>query len=178
MTQRKRIPLIIASPVIFVLAFIAALIISKFEPHIEDVDLKYVKEHAGKSGYILVDVRPEENYSGKSPRHGIPGGHIPGAINFPIEDLNIAAAPAALSHAGIVKKNIIILYCNTGVLSGWFADRLVRRFNFHPSRIKNYRGGTVDWYKEGNIFLPEDHEPAYGQKQMPAKFQEFDMQRP
>ncbi len=178
MTQKKNIPLVIAALVIFILAFAAALIISKIEPHIEDVDSKYVKEHTGKSGYILVDVRPEENYEGRSPRPGIPGGHIPGAISFPLEDLGIAAAPAALAHVGITKQNTIIVYCNTGVMAGWFADRLVRRFHFEPSKIKNYRGSILDWYKEGNILLPEDHDPANGNVIMPPRFQEFDMQRP
>lgn len=177
MTQKKRIPLVLAAIIIFVLAFVAAFIISKIEPHIEDVDSNYVKEHTGKAGYILVDVRPEENYEGRSPRPGIPGGHIPGAVSFPLEDLGIAAAPAALAHAGIVKQKIIIVYCNTGVMAGWFADRLVRRFHFSPSKIKNYRGSIVDWYNEGNILLPEGHDSAYGNVTMPAKFQEFDMTR-
>ncbi|MBQ7577562.1 MAG: hypothetical protein IJT21_04740 [Synergistaceae bacterium] len=178
MTQKKSIPLTVVALVIFVLAFAAAFIISKIEPHIEDVNADYLKQHIDRRGFILVDARPEENYEGKSPRPGIPGGHIPGAISFPLEDLGIAAAPAAMAHVGIVKQNTIIVYCNTGVLSGWFADRLVRRFHFSPSRIKNYRGGVTDWVKEGNILLPEDHETGREQDDDSENFNESDMQRP
>ncbi len=159
MAVKKYPPLDLVAPVVFVIVFIVTLIFSRFEPHVEEVDRKYVKEHAAMPGYILVDSRPEEQYYGKSPRPGIPGGHIPGAISFPFEDLKIRAAAAALARAGITKDKTIIVYCNTGVLSGRFADQLVRHFNFKSSMLKNYRGSTVDWVKdERNILLPLDHE--------------------
>ena len=158
-TRNKYPPLDLVAPAMFAIVFIVTLIYSRFEPNVEDVDMNYVKTFAGHPGYVLVDARTEEEYEGKSPRPGIPGGHIPGAINFPIEDLKVIAPATALARTGIVKRNTIIIYCNTGGLSGRFADQLVRRFNFSPSRIKNYRGGIADWVKyEGNILLPEDHE--------------------
>ena len=138
-------PLEIVAPIVFVFVFIVMMIYSRFEPHVEDVDMDYVKKYTGKPGYILVDVRSEEIFDGESPFGDLPGGHIPGAINFPFEDLGVAAASAALAKVGIVKSNIIILYCNTGTTAGRFADALIRRFNFSPSRIKNYRGSITDW---------------------------------
>ena len=162
MSEKKYPPLDLVAPIVFVIVFIVTLIFSRFEPHVEEVDRNYVKEHAAMPGYILVDARPEEQYYGKSPRPGIPGGHIPGAVSFPLEDLNIRAAAAALAHSGITKDKTIIIYCNTGVLAGRFADQLVRKFNFRSSMLKNYRGSTVDWVQgEGNILLPLDHETGY-----------------
>ena len=156
--MKKYPPLEIVAPVIFAIVFVLTLIYSRYEPHVEDVDMAYVIEHTGQAGYVLVDVRPEENYEGESPMPGVPGGHIPGAISFPLDDLNVAAASAALAKVGVVKINTVILYCNTGTAAGKFADSLIRRFNFSPSKLKNYRGSAKDWAVKGNKFLPEDHE--------------------
>lgn len=149
----------IIAPMIFTFVFICTFIFSYFEPHVEDVTRDYLKAHVNTPGYVLVDVRPERVYAGKSPRAGIPGGHIPGAISFPIEDLRTPAAAAALAKAGVIKMNTIILYCNTGADSGRFADALIRSLRFSPARIKNYRGSVMDWIKDpANKLLPENHE--------------------
>ena len=171
--KRNYPPLEIAAPLMFALIFILALIYSAFEPHVEDVDSSYVKEHSGRPGYILVDARPEESYNGKSPRPGVPGGHIPGAINFPLENLTMKTqlAAALLAREGITKNKTIIIYCNTGVLSGRLADQLVRLFNFSPSKLKNYRGGTVEWVRNpSHILLPSDHETGFITDQHSAHF--------
>ena len=161
--MKKHPPLEIVAPVVFALVFMFLLIFSRFEPHVEDVDSFYVKAHAGQPGYVLVDVRPEEFFEGKSPMFGVPGGHIPGAVSFPQSELKSTLAPAAaLAKAGIVKSNTVILYCNTGTAAGKFADDLIRHFNFKAANLKNYRGGIVDWARYGsNILLPEDHEAGY-----------------
>ena len=158
----KKYPLEIVAPVVFVFVFLLTLIYSRIEPHVEDVDMNYVKQYAGKSGYVLVDVRPEEVFYGESPMPEVPGGHIPGAVSFPLEDLKIAAASAALAKVGITKSNTVILYCNTGTTAGKFADTLIRKFNFLPSHIKNYRGGVIDWVSSRrNVLLPLDHETGF-----------------
>lgn len=157
--MKKSLPLEIVAPVIFILSFIAALAFNWLEPRIEDVDELYVKEHTGKYGYVLVDVRDEDIYEGFSPREGFPGGHIPGAISFPVGDITVAAASAAMAKVGITKSNTIILYSDNDRQVEMFSNALVNRFRFSMSRIKNYRGGVADWmsYPE-NILLPEDHE--------------------
>ena len=158
----KKYPLEIVAPVIFAFVFMVTLIYSRIEPHVEDIDMNYVKQYAGKSGYVLVDVRPEEVFYGESPMPEVPGGHIPGAVSFPLEDLKIAAASAALAKVGIIKSNTVILYGNTGTTAGKFADTLIRKFNFSPSHIKNYRGSVIDWVSHrGNALLPIDHETGY-----------------
>ena len=162
--QGKYPPLDLAAPVIFALVFIMTFTYSQLEPNVQYVDNLYVKEHKDLKGYLLVDAREREVYEGKSPRRGIPGGHIPGAINFSIYELmdkSLLAPAAALAKSGITKDKIIIIYCNTGVLSGRFSDQLVRRFNFSASKIKNYRGGITDWINAGNELIPESHETGY-----------------
>lgn len=168
--EKKYPPLDIVAPVIFALVFVVTLIYSRLEPNVEDVDMDYVIAHKDLPGYVLLDARAEDIYYGKAPFsdmevpyfEGVPGGHIPGAINFPLMELNVAAASAALAKVGIVKNKTIIIYCNTGSQSGRFADALVRRFNFSPSKLKNYRGGIMDWVsRPENILLPEDHDGPY-----------------
>lgn len=112
---------------------------------VEAVDQDYVKAHVGRTGVVLVDVRSPEVYGGLSPRAGIPGGHIPGAINFPLADLDRPDASEALARAGLTRDAEIIVYCNTGRQSARFIDRLVGSFGFDPSRVKNYTGSMTDW---------------------------------
>lgn len=118
-----------------------------FGPKIEAVDQAYVKEKVGQPGYVLVDVRTEDIYKGKSPREGIPGGHIEGAINFPLDKLKEAGAAEALEKAGITKDVEVIAYCNTGNQSGKFAAALVKDFGFDAAKLRNYDGIT-DWSKD------------------------------
>ena len=161
---KKHLPLEIAAPLMFAFIFIVTMIFTRFEPHVEDVATAYVKEHMNEPDYVLVDARPEAYYFGKSPHPGVPGGHIPGAVSFPLEDMKmrLQLAAALLAKEGITKDKTVIVYGNTGVLSGRLADQLVRRFNFSASRVKNYRGGIVEWSKDPrNILLPEDHETGF-----------------
>ncbi len=147
--MKRNPPLELVAPVIFAFVFMITLIYSRYEPHVEDVNIDYVKAHTGKAGYVLVDVREEDIFDGVPPMAGVPGGHIPGAVNFPLSELKVAAASAALAKTGIVKSRTVILYCNTGTAAGKFADALIRRFNFPPAGIKNYRGSVIDWVSQG-----------------------------
>lgn len=119
-----------------------------FGPKIEAVDQAYVKEKTGQPGYVLVDVRAEEIYKGKSPREGIPGGHIEGAINFPLDKLKEAGAAEALEKAGIVRDAEVIVYCNSGKQSEQFSKALVKDFGFDAAKVKNYTGSIIDWSKD------------------------------
>ena len=163
-------PLDLVAPIIFAVVFFATLIYSRLEPNVEDVDMNYVITHKDLPGYVLLDVRDKEIYDGKAPFasmevpyfEGVPGGHIPGAINFPISELNIFTANAALAKIGVTKDHIIIVYCNNGSQSGRFVDYLIRRFNFSPSKLKNYRGSIKDWSSNpNNILLPKNHDGPY-----------------
>lgn len=171
--ERKYLPLEIVAPLIFAVIFVVMLIYSRFEPNVEDVDSSYVMEHLGETGYVLVDARAEATYLGKSPRPGVPGGHIPGAVNFPTAQLagRTDIVAALLAKEGITKDKTIIVYCSAGVLSERFADQLVKRFNFSSSRIKNYRGSVLEWIKAPrNVLLPPDHETDFAEDMHSQKF--------
>ena len=140
-------------------ALACALSFSEMEPDFEIVDQGYVKEHVGNSGFVLVYVLGKDSFDGKSPFQGVPGGHIPGSINFPGSELTIPGAAAALARVGITKNVTVILYCAAGRSALQFAEALVKDFNFDDSKIKLYKGGIIDWAKSPfNKLEPEDHE--------------------
>ena len=148
-----------AAVIIFLIVLVVSFMLNELSPRVETVDQEYVKAHVGKPGFILVDTRSEEIFNGKSPGPGIPGGHIDGAVNFPLDDIGINAAPAALAGSGLTKKVILILYCNSGVSSGKFAEMLVNEYGYDPLKVKSYRGSVMDWVKDPyNKLYPEDHE--------------------
>ena len=144
--------------VLFVLCLVASAQ-AFWGPNIDAVDQAYVKEKVGQPGFVLVDVRTEDIYNGKSPREGIPSGHIAGAVNFPLANLKAEGAVEALEKVGIVKDAEIIVYCNRGNQSSQFAEALVRDFGFDAKKVKNYKGSVIDWSKNpANKLEPEGHE--------------------
>ena len=151
--------LILTSVILFLGVFLGLFLFYQMEPHFAVVDQAYVKEHVDKPGFLLVDVREAEVFNGKSPFEGAPGGHIPGAVNFPSSWLDLPDVEAVLERTGLKKDVMLILYCNAGLLSGQFAEALVKDFGFKDSKIKHYKEGTLVWSKNpANKLLPEDHE--------------------
>ncbi len=73
-------------------------------------DLKNLLE-SDTDDYLFLDVRTDQEYS---------GGHIPGALNIPYDEL-----PGALP-AGTGKDKTIIVYCRSGNRSGQAARALKR----------------------------------------------------
>ena len=157
--MKKSLSLNASAILIFIITFIVSITFNWLEPKIERVDAAYVKAHAGQIGFMLVDVRDEDIYEGISPVPGIPGGHIPGSISFPLSDINVAAASAAMAKVGITKTRTIILYDTQNKQADLFSNYLVNRFHFPISRVKVYEDGITDWIRNPeNILLPEDHE--------------------
>lgn len=109
------------------------------------VDMNYVTEKLNSSA-VIIDVRSEEVYNGKTPGRGIKGGHILGAINVPldtfmdIEDDSVKLE--FLKSKGVNSKTKIITYCNTGRKSQVLAEELVR---LGYSDVNNYKGSMKEW---------------------------------
>ncbi|UUV17977.1 rhodanese-like domain-containing protein [Fusobacteria bacterium ZRK30] len=109
------------------------------------VDMNYVTEKLS-SDAVIIDVRSEEVYNGKTPGRGIKGGHISGAINVPldifmdIEDDSVKLE--FLKSKGVNSKTKIITYCNTGRKSQVLAEELVK---LGYSDVNNYKGSMKEW---------------------------------
>lgn len=115
-----------------------------FAASMEVVDQAYVKKHLGTPGFVLVDVRSPKNFNGESPREGIKGGHIPGAINVFIDEFD-AMTQEQLDSMGLTKDAAVVVYCNSGHKSNMMGEKMIKR---GYTSVKNYKGGIIDWQKD------------------------------
>ncbi len=129
----------------FALCALVVLCVSvAFAASVEIVDQAYVKENLGKPGFVLVDVRSPENFNGESPKEGVKGGHIPGAINVFDEEFG-SMTQEQLDSMGLTKDVTVITYCNSGKRSCVIAKKMVE---MGYGSVKNYEGGIIDWQKD------------------------------
>ena len=117
-----------------------------------------VKEIINSQGKILVDVRTNDEYNGKtlapteySPEYGQMGGHIPGAVNVPWSKM--VNEDGALKSADELKKlyeslNVtpdkeVITYCGIGERASytWF----VLKYLLGYPNVKTYDGSWLEW---------------------------------
>ena len=80
-----------------------------------------------EAGYIILDVRTQEEYD---------GGHIPGAIQISHEEIE-ARAEEVLTD----KDQVILVYCRSGRRSKIAAEALTE---LGYTNIKEF-GGIIDW---------------------------------
>jgi thiosulfate/3-mercaptopyruvate sulfurtransferase len=90
------------------------------------VDADFVREHARKPGYAVIDARLPEFYSGAKPGGSAErphkAGHIPGARSVPVttltdEMMNVRSAAglaAAFDQAGVKPGDKLVVYCHIG----------------------------------------------------------------
>lgn len=84
----------------------------------------------GEAGFILLDVRTEEEYD---------EGHIPGAVNLPNEDI-AAEEPELLPD----RDQMILVYCRSGRRSKEAAAKLAA---MGYTQVLEF-GGIMDWTGE------------------------------
>jgi thiosulfate/3-mercaptopyruvate sulfurtransferase len=112
-----------------------------------------------RSGGVLVDARPPDQYAGQAGsqmRHG----HIPGAINhYWQDDLiqegfgHVWKSPAALRQAyaaqGILPERDIIAYCNSATEASHVLFSL--RYLLGYSRVRIYVGSWTEWAEDTEL---------------------------
>ncbi len=98
---------------------------------IEAIDKTHVMETdeltANYKDYVILDVRTEREYNGATKYGEAKGGHLPGAIFFPYENLfrndgtlkSKADIDAMLKEAGVSKDAKIVTYCTGGIRSAY-----------------------------------------------------------
>ncbi|MEU8621079.1 rhodanese-like domain-containing protein [Streptomyces sp. NPDC048623] len=106
-------------------------------PAFLDVD----QAHARLAELIVVDVRTPGEHA---------GGHVPGALNVPLDRLD-KAVPALKDAAA---RGELLIVCQSGNRSRTACDRLAA----HGIPAINLNGGTTDWAARGHAL---DH-PAGG----------------
>ena len=83
-----------------------------------------------ESGYIIIDARTREEYD---------GGHIPGAILIPYDEIADRAEKDLPD-----KDQLILVYCRSGRRSKIAAEELVK---LGYTNVKEF-GGIIDWEYE------------------------------
>lgn len=121
------------------------------------VDTKFVTDKAGKPGWILIDMRPTEEF-GK--------GHIPGAVGLPAwvskafaddtkrQIASIAKMEETLAEMGIGNDSNIIVYGEPKQVSWnavmfWALELFGCNSASKPCTVRYYDGGVDRWKAEG-----------------------------
>jgi thiosulfate/3-mercaptopyruvate sulfurtransferase len=120
--------------------------------------ISYIRESLGSKQKILVDVRSEDEYTGKllapveyPTEHAQRGGHIPGAVNIPWdwavnEDGTFKSADELkklYESIGVLPYKEVITYCRVGERSSftWF----VLTYLLGYPNVKTYDAGWTEW---------------------------------
>lgn len=96
--------------------------------HISQDQAKQMMEE--EKEFLLVDVRTKEEFE---------EGHIPGAINLPVEEIG-DSQPQLLPN----KDQVLLLYCRSGRRSQEAANKLA---NMGYTKVYEF-GGIMDWTGE------------------------------
>ena len=100
--------------------------------------------HAGRSRYLVVDVRPADDYA---------KGHVPGAISIPIDVLFQEASLAKLPTG---RTPMILLVCQSGHVESMALGGLAS-LGYEPYVM---RFGMIGWNAETKVKAgAPDHEP-------------------
>jgi 3-mercaptopyruvate sulfurtransferase SseA/uncharacterized membrane protein YedE/YeeE len=117
------------------------------------VGAKDVLMAVGKSGTVILDVRPVDFFTGKK-REEARGGHIPGAVNRPYtEDMAkgqgfttlkpVSELEAAYAKLIPAKDTPVILHCRTGHQASQTYFVLTRLLGY--TRVRWYDAGWTEW---------------------------------
>lgn len=91
--------------------------------------------HAGRNRYLVVDVRPAEEYA---------KGHVPGAISLPID---VLFQPASLAKLPPGRTPMILLVCQSGHVESMALGGLAA-LGYEPYVM---RFGMVGWNAETQV---------------------------
>lgn len=98
--------------------------------HFRNIDIDSYREHFKPGDHVLVDVREIEEWV---------GGHLPGAIHIPLNDLPVRLAEISADQP-------VVVVCASGVRSLYGGQFLIE--NGYPE-VYNLEGGTKTWMLKG-----------------------------
>ena len=103
---------------------------------------------AQAEGAILVDSREEERYQGLHEPIDPVAGHIPGAVNFPWQEITndagfaLDVANQTIRWLGLDEERELLVYCGSGVTA--CVNLLSLEIAGRP-RVQLYAGSWSDW---------------------------------
>jgi thiosulfate/3-mercaptopyruvate sulfurtransferase len=109
----------------------------------EDVELAELRARLGEDGLVILDVRSPHEYEGVTGAHCDPRqGHIPGAVNVPLERMFECHTHEEIrALVGLPEGTEIVAYCHSGSRSA-FAVEVLRDAGFDA---RNYAGSWHEW---------------------------------
>jgi molybdopterin synthase sulfurtransferase len=113
----------------------------------------------GDSSVAIVDVRPVAAYNGWRLRGEARGGHVPGAVSFPIawlESVEAAEVHKLLGVKGVLDRETIVVY-GYGAAEGRALRTRLEELGKHDVRL--YESGWATWAADES--LPIDRLPNY-----------------
>jgi len=111
-----------------------------------DVTLEELRRRLESPGVALIDVRTRSEFDGTAATHCDPRqGHIPGAVNLPLERiLECRSAAGVRELVGLPEGTEIVAYCHVGTRSG-FAVQVLSGAGY---RACNYVGSWHEWSRQ------------------------------
>jgi thiosulfate/3-mercaptopyruvate sulfurtransferase len=112
----------------------------------EDVTLAELRSRLDEGGLTVLDVRTSLEFEGAAGAHCDPRqGHIPGAVNVPLERiLQCRSADEVRVAVGLPQGAEIVAYCHVGSRSGYAVQVLLGA----GYRARNYVGSWHEWSRE------------------------------
>ena len=108
--------------------------------------LAELRSRLAEGELTLLDVRTPLEFEGVAGAHCDPRqGHIPGAVNVPLEQiLECRSADEVRSVVGLEPGAEIVAYCHVGTRSG-YAVQVLEGAGY---RARNYVGSWHEWSRE------------------------------
>ena len=105
--------------------------------------LEELRARLDEDGLTLIDVRSPFEFSGDAGAHCDPRqGHIPGAVNLPLDRiLECGSAAEVRALVGLPEGAEVIAYCHSGNRSD-FAVQVLRGAGYEA---RNYAGSWHEW---------------------------------
>ena len=112
----------------------------------EDVTLAELRERLDDDTLTVLDVRTPLEFEGQAGAHCDPRqGHIPGAVNLPLERIVACRSlEEVLGVVGLPAGAEIVAYCHSGSRSRFAAEVLAGA----GYRARNYVGSWHEWSRE------------------------------
>jgi thiosulfate/3-mercaptopyruvate sulfurtransferase len=116
---------------------------------VEDVTLAELRERLDQGGFALIDVRTPLEFDGTAGAHCDPRqGHIPGAVNVPLERiLECRNADEVRTAVGVPEGAEIVAYCHVGSRSGYAVQVLLGA----GYKARNYVGSWHEWSRQVEV---------------------------
>jgi thiosulfate/3-mercaptopyruvate sulfurtransferase len=109
------------------------------------ISTKELSAQLGDPGFIVMDIRRSAAYNGWKLQDETRGGHIRGAVSFPlswITDISSQQLESLLSSKGVTSKSTVVVYGYQGDHCSVMAELL---WNFGNRKVFIYEAGLQEW---------------------------------